>query len=451
MSGMCLMNRIPLLLALSVALSMNAWPEDPGAVSANAKPSGGLVMIDTPPAQYMPRWLQVGGQIRGRFENPSGTSLLNNSPDAYYLSRIRVDVSVKPTPWVRFFVQAQDARAGAYNTAPASTSYYNPMDLRQGYAELNREGFVSAKLRAGRQELSFGGDRLIGTADWGMSRTYDAIDLSLSHGRAKLDFVAGSAVQVDAERSDRHKPGEHFYGAYGSIKNPLPGMTVEPYVLFKQNLLIKSENSISGDAIVTSPGLRLAGKLPGRLDYAAEGIVQRGSWSNDRVSARAGTAVIGWTVSAASWKPRVSIEYNYASGDPTVKDGGRNTLDQFYPSNHGYYGMIDQFGWKNMKNFRAGFDFVVVRKLKVRADYNDFHLATVQDSLYNSAGSSAVLNRKATSAHVGGEWNTVALYQWNKIWKFGAGVGHLYAGDYLKQSNRGAGYAYPYLMFAGAF
>jgi hypothetical protein len=41
--------------------------------------------------------------------------------------------------------------------------------------------------------------------------------------------------------------------------------------------------------------------------------------------------------------------------------------------------------------------------------------------------------------------------QWTKIWKFGAGLGHLYAGDYLKESKYGFGYTYPYLMFSGTF
>jgi hypothetical protein len=408
-------------------------------------------MVDVPPAQYLPGWIQVGGQIRGRFEDTSGLSLLNSSPDAYYLSRIRADLMVKPFRWLRLFIQAQDARAGAFNSAPASSTYYNPMDLRQAYFELNYEGHLSAKLRAGRQELAFGGERLIGPADWGMSRTFDAIDLALTRGRARVDFLAGSAVQVDNSRFDRHKPGEHFYGVYGGIKGPLPGMTLEPYILFKRNLLIKSENAALGDAIVASPGVRIIGKLPGRFDYTAEGIVQRGSWSADRVSAGAGTALLGWTISRATWKPRISIEYNYASGDHTVKDGARGTFDQFYPSNHGYYGSIDQFGWKNVRNLRAGFDFTAAKKVKVRADYNDFSLATVQDSLYNSSGSSAVLNRKAISAHIGREWNAVGVYQWTKIWKFGAGVGHLYAGDFLKESKFSGGYTYPYVMFVGTF
>ena len=55
---------------------------------ARPSPSGGL-MLQTSPAQYLPGWLQIGGQIRGRFENTSGSSLLDDRSDAYYLSRIR--------------------------------------------------------------------------------------------------------------------------------------------------------------------------------------------------------------------------------------------------------------------------------------------------------------------------------------------------------------------------
>jgi hypothetical protein len=436
--------------AFALVLPIAAPAEEAGASAAKPAPAG-EVMVDVSPAQYLPAWLRAGGQIRGRFEDVSGTSLLADKSDAYYLSRIRLDLGVKPTSWLRFFVQAQDARVGGYNTAPASTSYYNPIDLRQGYVELSWEGGVSARLRAGRQELAFGGERLIGPADWGMSRTFDAVDLSLARGRAGVDLLAGSAVQIDSTRFDRHKPGEHFYGAYGFIKRLLPGLNVEPYLLFKQSLLIKGENGLLGDAIVISPGVRITGRLPGGFDYIGEAIGQRGTYSADRLSARAASGVLGWTVGQASCKPRFSVEYNYASGDPNSKDGSRNTFDQFYPSNHGYYGMIDQFGWKNMKNYRAGFDFVAVKKLKVRVDFNEFYLATVQDSLYNSGGSSAVLNRKATSGHVGSEINTVAVYQWTKIWKFGAGLGHLYAGDFLKQSKYSFGYTYPYLMFVGSF
>jgi hypothetical protein len=113
--------------------------------------------------------------------------------------------------------------------------------------------------------------------------------------------------------------------------------------------------------------------------------------------------------------------------------------------------MIDQFGWKNLKNWRAGIDLVPVKKLKVRADFNEFYLATKQDALYGSSGSSVVINRQATSSHIGTELNASALYQWTRIWKFGGGYGRLFAGEFLKQSKTDFGYSYPYVMFVGTF
>jgi hypothetical protein len=228
-------------------------------------------------------------------------------------------------------------------------------------------------------------------------------------------------------------------------------MSVEPYLLFKQNLSVMSEIGPVGDALVASPGVRVLGKTPGRFDYTAEYVGQHGYYSTDRISASAASGVLGWTVKQGGWQPRLSTEFNYASGDNTSKDGTRNTFDQFYPSNHGYYGMMDQFGWKNMKNYRAGFDFIPATKLKIRGDFNEFYLATTQDGLYNSSGSSIVLNRQATSSHVGSEINTVALYQWTKIWKVGAGLGRFYAGEVLKESKYNFGYTYPYVMFVGTF
>jgi hypothetical protein len=440
-----------LAMAVLGAAGQLAADDNSNGTTTPAAADTGTVVLDYSPFEKLPSWIQLGGQIRGRFEGVSGTSLINNSSDNYYASRIRLDLGIEPTSWLRFFAEAQDARVGAYNTSPAPSTLYNPLDIRQLYVELNLEGKPNVRFRAGREELAFGAERLIGPADWGISRTFDALDLTASAGRAKVDLFAGSAVLIDPTRLDRSKPGEHLYGAYGSIQRVLPGMNLEPYLLFKQTLDVKSETKVLGDALVASPGARAFGIAPGRIDYAVEVVVQRGSYSTDKIVALGDSTVLGCTLWNASFKPRVSVEYNYASGDAANKDGERNTFDQFYPSNHNYYGMIDQFGWKNMKNARAGFDFQPLKKLKVRSDFNEFYLATVQDGLYNSSGTSIVLDRKATSAHIGSETNTVGLYQYSKVWKFGAGFGHLFAGEFLKESKDSFGYTYPYVMLQGNF
>src|SRR5262249_46537050 len=182
-------HRIFVFTALSLGpVFCDNNPPDPNAASTSES--------------KLPEWLQLGGQIRGRFEDPSGTSAANNVSNAYYLSRIRIDLGIKPVSWLRFFAQAQDQRVADYATSPAPNTIYNPIDLRQAFAEINTEGTVGVKVRAGRQELIFGAERLIGASDWGISRTFDAVDLTLSKGRAKVDLFGGSVVLIDPTRFD---------------------------------------------------------------------------------------------------------------------------------------------------------------------------------------------------------------------------------------------------------
>jgi hypothetical protein len=104
-------------------------PASPGRTDPGAIPVG--VSAGVVPA---------GWTYPRRFESPSGTSLANGSADSYYRSRIRVDLTLQPTPWLKLFVQAQHARVGAHNTAPASTTCYNPIDWRHGYGAFVHQG-----------------------------------------------------------------------------------------------------------------------------------------------------------------------------------------------------------------------------------------------------------------------------------------------------------------------
>jgi hypothetical protein len=150
-------------------------------------------MKDVSPADKLPGWLKLGAQIRGRFEAPSGTSLANGASDDYYASRIRVSLLLRPVSWLNFFAEAQDARIAGSSVSPAPTTLYNPMDLRQGYIALKHEGVWGVQAKAGRQDVAFGGERLIGPADWGMSRTFDAV--------ASLEEVSASTQEINSVAS----------------------------------------------------------------------------------------------------------------------------------------------------------------------------------------------------------------------------------------------------------
>ena len=123
--------------------------------------------------------------------------------------------------------------------------------------------------------------------------------------------------------------------------------------------------------------------MPARLDYGIEMAMQRGSLGTDDVDAWAGHWQLRETLPGAM-TPRLTGEYNYASGDADPADGARGTFDQLYPTPHDKYGLADQIGWKNVHHVRAGFELTPIRALPVTTNYHSWWLAETRDALYNA-------------------------------------------------------------------
>jgi hypothetical protein len=111
-------------------------------------------------------WLQIGGQVRGRFDDPQGIGYNPDVSNAYYVERIRLDIMVRPVAQLRFYVQAQDSRPGGYDNRAAMSSMQNPVDMRQGYVDCLSNESSGVQVRIGRQEMRLGAGRLVDSPDW---------------------------------------------------------------------------------------------------------------------------------------------------------------------------------------------------------------------------------------------------------------------------------------------
>ena len=416
-----------------------------------------LRAADPPPAKdllqpYLPSWLEFNLLFRGRVEAPLGIGFTPGSSDVYYASRLRFNLGVKPTPWMRFFAQAQDSRAPGYGSGPVPVSTYDPWDLRQAYVELSPSERLGFQARVGRQELHFGSGHLLAAPEWSNTgKSFDAARLSYARHGIKADLFAGSIVQLDAARFDRHKPGEHLYGTYVSLPSPIPSMTIEPYLLARTQWNVVDERGVKGNSHLYTGGGRVFGKTPARFDYSVEIMRQWGYVAADSISATAGAYTFVWTAVPSGWKPRLSFEVNHASGDDANRDGRRNTFDQLYAGLHSYYGIADQVGERNIRQYKAALDVAPSEKFKASVDFRELYLASVEDGLYNLSGTRTVLNRNATSSHVGSELDLQGSYLFPGGVTVVMGYGKIFAGSYLKQSTGGGGYQYPYLMWNKRF
>lgn len=383
--------------------------------------------------------LRFSVELRGRLEGYTGLGFEPGNNDAYYLHRVRLAAQWQPAPWLRLAAAIQDARApGRRKPIPATAA--NPLDLSGAYVEAGSAG-EGWRLRAGRQGLSFGAERLIGLSDWSnVSRLFDACRISYQRGGARLDGFVSTLVRLDPERFDRFRDEIQLHGFYAAVASPA-GRVVEPYLLWKR----ATGKNGAGDILTT--GVRLVGPLPERFDYEVETAVQAGRSGAASVRSWAGSWTLGRRLGAAENAPRLFFEYDQASGDRNPQDGVRTTFDQLFPTNHSKYGIADRIGWRNMHATRVGLTLEPGARWTVGVDYHSFWLASRQDFLYGADGIAVLRNPSAASGHVHQELDAQASVRLAESLSLAFGYARVFPGAYLRESSPGRPLNFAFLMW----
>src|SRR5215831_13617029 len=172
-----------------------------GTLCAQQQAVAGPAPISSYLNEELPYWLRFSGEFRSRFEGfTGGGGFKNNNNDEYLLTRLKINMKIEPVHWFKIFVQGQDSHAIWKNQHPAVAPFQSVMDLRQAYVELGDTTKGPIGFRVGRQELSFGEERLIGPSDWlNTPRFFEAARLSLRHGRYHVDAFASSVIFVQPD------------------------------------------------------------------------------------------------------------------------------------------------------------------------------------------------------------------------------------------------------------
>ena len=399
----------------------------------------------------MPNWLRVRGEFRERMEGFDGSGFVENRQDLYYLSRVRLNATITPARLLSFQVQGQDARVAKKTVAPVATPFRAPFDLRMAFADVG-EAKSPIALRIGRQELAYGEQRLVGHVSWlNAARTFDGAKATIRTPAFAVDVFGVSVVRIMDGAFDKSGNGNRFAGAYAATGKLIPLGSVEPYVLWRRDANLRTETGTTGDLTQTTMGVRLAGRMPGRLDYGIEMAMQRGSLGTDDIDAWAGHWQLRESLPGAA-AVRLTGEYNYASGDANPADGVRGTFDQLYPTPHDKYGLADQIGWKNIHHLRAGFELTPFKALPVTVNYHSWWLAEERDGIYTAG--SAPLARVVTGAvndHVGQEIDLQVARAVTPQLQLAAGYAHIFTGAFLKQTTPGASYSHPYVTATYVF
>lgn len=398
---------------------------------------------------HLPRWINFEAEERLRYEGYENGSFKQGNDDSYLLDRFRFQADLQLTAWFKVITQVQDARPFLENP-PIGAPNENRWDLKLAYAEFGNPEMHWISVRVGRQLINYN-NTLIANSEWrDQGRSYDAVVTNLQGGRYHLGIFAASAVVPLASGISHHQEGNNIYGLYGRIDDVIPKSSLEPFLLWRVQPSLPIEAAVSsktGKENMWAYGLRLKGRARTNIDYSAEIADEVGNDGPDDIRAWAISGGAAYEFRSVRTHPRAFAQYDFASGTNDPGDGVHRTFDTVYPTAHDRFGIVDLFGWQNIRAWRAGGTITPHRRWTVTAQYLDFWAASTNDAVYSTSGGAIVHGTVPSSvgSHLGQEGDVYTWYELNGHLNIGGGYGRFYAGTFLERLTTGHVYSYPYI------
>ena len=309
----------------------------------------------TPAAPTLPIPITFTGEVRSRTEwdAPGGAA----AADLFSMLRTRFAARVDPTPGVSVVLQLQDSRVLGTETNSRVASTVDQFDLHQGYLQLSGAWRASdLALRAGRQEIVLGNERLVGAGNWtNTGRTFDGVRaLASAKGTGGADRWSATAFAAIMEENGRRFGGatagtpslpDHFVaGAY--LTRGAPQKTgADVTLLYDGGAQYRS--FANADRATLDARLRAA--IAAGLRLELEGAAQSGTQSFVAAGgAQSGQRVRAWLLGArlarSVSRAALTVGVDALSGDATPSDGEYTAFSTMFATNHPYYGLMDVIG-----------------------------------------------------------------------------------------------------------
>ncbi len=398
----------------------------------------------------------LGGSVRARVEADDGKTLgAGERSDTQARARAFLNWEFRHRKDFRFFAEIGASDTFATDRRAPGLMEDSP-DVQNFFLEgtIGSQGSTPVTIRAGRQELLFGAQRLVSPLDWSNSRrAWDGLSVIASSKRTKTTIFATRYTVNEEHSIDSPSDDVSFSGVATSIR-PKDGHVVEGYgfLLHDSSGRHVSESSARpGDIDRQTFGARW-GWTSGAWSGDVEGALQRGDASDDSISALMLSVTAGHQWKEAAWKPRVSIGLDHASGDGDPLDGDVETFEAPYPLGHAWLGHVDLVGRKNIQSARAQVELVPAKGWKLEATLHEFRLAEERDALYEAGN--AVLRKDPTGAagrDVGAELDVLATWTFRTHHQLGMELSRFWAGDFLERTGGGDDFWWGWLGYEFKF
>ncbi|MDI1296413.1 MAG: alginate export family protein, partial [bacterium] len=221
------------------------------------------------------------------------------------------------------------------------------VDVRLGAAETGSASATGLTLRAGRQMLSLGTERLVGTR-YGpnVPLAFDGLRGLLSLDGATITLLAVRPVRPGARSfDDSRSRAKSLWGAYMTVPAIGVNSSLDLYYLGYRNKTA-TFGGRTGSELRHSIGARIFGSAAD-WHWNLEGVVQFGRFAGQRIGAWTLGMELGRSLPDLPLTPDVVLRVNIVSGDKRRGDDRLGTFNALFPKGK-YFGELSPVGPTNI-------------------------------------------------------------------------------------------------------
>lgn len=387
-------------------------------------------------------YVSFGGEIRFQYINTVNNKWGDESdnPDGYLLSRYLLHADIHSGIF-RAFVQLQSSLANSLpNPSPVDD---NTIDVHQAFvdAALFKDSLSTFTLRAGRQELLYGSQRLIGVREGPNSRiAMDGAKLFYSNAGFRSDlFYVHPVANIKGAFNDRFNEDARLWGSYTTLNglNILHNLDFYYIGLWKNNAEF---DSAIGKEQRHSIGFRLW-KNKGLWLYDIEALYQFGQLDVQDISAWTVSSNISYKAENILFKPVFGLKTEAISGDKNSSDNKLQTFNPLYPRG-AYFGLVALIGPANLFDVHPSVNLELNNKWVLGFDYDMFWRWSSNDGLYAPNMQLLYSAEGTTENFIGTQLSSSIEYTPNGYLSFTLEGAWFDSGAFLKEAGTGKDYFY---------
>ena len=380
--------------------------------------------------------LSLGLELRAQYERLDGDSL-EAAPEGrrdYTWWRALPSIDLHAGSSWRLFAQGVAAFETGENDPPTPVDE-NRADFAQAFVEWDAPGQEQwLSIRAGRQLLAYGSQRLISTR-YGpnVQRPFEGAVVEVRRGPWRVDALWSRPVATTAgEFDDSANDDESLWGVYATRELGPGGLDLY-YLGHRDDDAVYAQGA--GREERHTLGIRWFGER-GPLDWNFELFGQVGDFGDAEVRAWSIASDTGWHFEDLPGRPHLGLRANVISGDDDPDDDELGTFDPLYPNGR-YFGEIGLIGPYNLINLHPHLSIEPVEDWSVELGAVAYWRESLEDGIYDNPGFVVQAPGGSDERYVGTQFDLALIHRPAPDWTLGVVVSHLEAGPFLEDVGSG--------------